>query len=85
MQLYPDSVYFFINCWTWGYEDILKAIARAFQVKVKRDFYCNITLPIFFPLDSCRQIQVLSLSKHLGPISKAYHYTRSLFNPFSCM
>lgn len=25
---------FFINAWTWGYEDILKAIARAFGSKV---------------------------------------------------
>jgi hypothetical protein len=34
MRLYPDSVYFFINSWTWGYEEILKAIALAFQTKV---------------------------------------------------
>ena len=34
MKIFPDSVYFFINCWTWGYEDILKAIAREFQSQV---------------------------------------------------
>jgi len=34
MKRFPDSVYFFINSWTWGYEDILKAIAREFQSQV---------------------------------------------------
>ncbi len=35
MKLFPDSVYFFLNCWTWGYEDILKEIAIAFQSRVR--------------------------------------------------
>ena len=34
MKHFPESVYFFINSWTWGYEDILKAIAREFQSQV---------------------------------------------------
>lgn len=34
MALYPPTTYFFINSWTWGYEDILKAVARHFQSKV---------------------------------------------------
>lgn len=34
MKLFPDSVYFFLNCWTWGYEDVLKDVATAFQSKV---------------------------------------------------
>ena len=34
MKLFPSSAYFFINSWTWGYEDILKAIAQSFQSKV---------------------------------------------------
>ena len=33
LELFPDSVYFFINSWTWGYEDVLKAIAMAFQTE----------------------------------------------------
>ena len=28
MKIIPDSFYFFINSWTWGYEDILKAIGK---------------------------------------------------------
>jgi hypothetical protein len=34
MKLFPPNVYFYINSWTWGYEDILKAVAKAFQTKV---------------------------------------------------
>jgi DNA cross-link repair 1C protein len=37
MKLYPNDVYFFINSWTWGYEDVLKAVARAFNSKVGLD------------------------------------------------
>ncbi|KAF5372288.1 hypothetical protein D9757_009638 [Collybiopsis confluens] len=39
LKLYPSSTYFFINHWTWGYEDILKAIARAFKCKIHLDEY----------------------------------------------
>ncbi|KAJ3791181.1 hypothetical protein GGU10DRAFT_313 [Lentinula aff. detonsa] len=39
LKLYPPSTYFFINAWTWGYEDILKAIARAFNSKIHLDDY----------------------------------------------
>lgn len=38
MKLFPQSAYFFINSWTWGYEDVLKAIARAFQSEVRHSF-----------------------------------------------
>ncbi len=34
IKRYPPDTLFFINSWTWGYEDILKAIARAFQCQV---------------------------------------------------
>lgn len=33
--MYPPNVRFFINTWTWGYEDILKAISKAFGCKVR--------------------------------------------------
>ncbi|KAE9391021.1 hypothetical protein BT96DRAFT_945667, partial [Gymnopus androsaceus JB14] len=39
LKLYPPSTYFFINSWTWGYEDILKAIARAFNCRIHLDNY----------------------------------------------
>ncbi|KAF8959635.1 hypothetical protein BDZ97DRAFT_1666846 [Flammula alnicola] len=39
MKLFPESAYFFINSWTWGYEDILKAVARAFQSRIHVDRY----------------------------------------------
>ena len=34
MKLFPVATRFFINGWTWGYEDIYKAVAREFQTKV---------------------------------------------------
>ncbi len=34
MSLYPPSTRFFLNLWTWGYEEIYKAIARTFGAKV---------------------------------------------------
>ncbi|KAL1741444.1 hypothetical protein HDZ31DRAFT_45420 [Schizophyllum fasciatum] len=39
MKLYPPSTHFFINSWTWGYEDILKAIAQAFNAPIHLDRY----------------------------------------------
>ncbi|KAI5896861.1 uncharacterized protein SCHCODRAFT_01189162 [Schizophyllum commune H4-8] len=39
MKLYPPSTHFFINSWTWGYEDILKAIAQAFDTPIHLDRY----------------------------------------------
>ncbi|KAJ3532022.1 hypothetical protein NM688_g7488 [Phlebia brevispora] len=39
MKYYPPTTYFFINSWTWGYEDILKEVARSFQSKIHVDRY----------------------------------------------
>ncbi|KAF9461155.1 beta-lactamase-like protein [Collybia nuda] len=39
MKLFPETVYFFINTWTWGYEDILKAVAQEFQCQIHVDRY----------------------------------------------
>ncbi|KIK82104.1 hypothetical protein PAXRUDRAFT_154539 [Paxillus rubicundulus Ve08.2h10] len=39
IALFPSSTYFFINSWTWGYEDVLKGIARAFHCKIHFDRY----------------------------------------------
>jgi DNA cross-link repair 1C protein len=55
MQLFPPTTYFFINAWTWGYEDILKAVARAFGSKVS--FRVQFA-EILFPLISFCQIHV---------------------------
>jgi hypothetical protein len=62
MALLPPTTLFFINTWTWGYEDILKAIFAAFNSKV--------VLPIRHPpmsdfaLDSRRPVQILHLHTH---------------------
>ncbi|TFK19414.1 hypothetical protein FA15DRAFT_674467 [Coprinopsis marcescibilis] len=39
MKLFPETTYFFINTWTWGYEDVLKAVASAFQTPIHVDRY----------------------------------------------
>ncbi|EMD40185.1 hypothetical protein CERSUDRAFT_122252 [Gelatoporia subvermispora B] len=39
MALFPHTTLFFINAWTWGYEDILKAVAQAFRSKLHVDRY----------------------------------------------
>ncbi|KAL5482499.1 hypothetical protein ACEPAI_9093 [Sanghuangporus weigelae] len=48
MKAYPTHMRFFINAWTWGYEDILKGISRTFQSKIhvdryKHDVYSNLS------------------------------------------
>ena len=35
MALYPQNTRFFLNLWTWGYEDIYKEVARKFDTKVR--------------------------------------------------
>ena len=34
MAMYAPTTRFFLNVWTWGYEEIYKAIARTFHTKV---------------------------------------------------
>ncbi|KAF7353690.1 hypothetical protein MVEN_01053900 [Mycena venus] len=47
----PSTTYFFINSWTWGYEDVLKAVSRAFRTQIhldryKHNIYTNISDPV---------------------------------------
>ncbi|ETS63852.1 hypothetical protein PaG_02174 [Moesziomyces aphidis] len=37
MRMYPDNTHFFLNCWTWGYEDMLVVTAKAFGCKIHVD------------------------------------------------
>ncbi|KAI6128763.1 beta-lactamase-like protein, partial [Pisolithus croceorrhizus] len=39
IAMFPTTTFFFINSWTWGYEDILKGIALAFHCKIHFDRY----------------------------------------------
>ncbi|KAI1785521.1 hypothetical protein LXA43DRAFT_1185710 [Ganoderma leucocontextum] len=39
MALYPQSTRFFLNVWTWGYEEIYKEISRKFGTKIHVDRY----------------------------------------------
>lgn len=38
-SLYPPDTRFFLNCWTWGYEDLLLAVHRTFKTKIHLDSY----------------------------------------------
>ncbi|KIM77746.1 hypothetical protein PILCRDRAFT_825184 [Piloderma croceum F 1598] len=58
MTLFPPTALFFINTWTWGYEDILKAISIAFKSKVhvdryKYSIYRHISDPFLRALVTC--------------------------------
>lgn len=37
MRMYPANTHFFLNCWTWGYEDMLVVTAKAFGCKIHVD------------------------------------------------
>ncbi|GAA5888832.1 hypothetical protein JCM16303_002537, partial [Sporobolomyces ruberrimus] len=40
MKVYPDDTKFFLNTWTWGYEELLKAVYRAFGAEpIHLDWY----------------------------------------------
>ncbi|KAI0040827.1 hypothetical protein FA95DRAFT_1527241, partial [Auriscalpium vulgare] len=39
ISLFPGNTLFYINSWTWGYEDVLKGIARRFNCKIHVDSY----------------------------------------------
>ncbi|KAL7279809.1 hypothetical protein ACG7TL_006216 [Trametes sanguinea] len=39
MALFPETTRFFINAWTWGYEELYKAVARTFGSKIHVDRY----------------------------------------------
>ncbi|CAH7669435.1 hypothetical protein BY996DRAFT_4568452, partial [Phakopsora pachyrhizi] len=39
MALYPKDTIFFINAWTWGYEELLQRIAIRFKTKIHVDEY----------------------------------------------
>lgn len=34
MKLYPETTKFLLNTWTWGYEELIKAVASGFNTKV---------------------------------------------------
>ncbi|TFK37472.1 hypothetical protein BDQ12DRAFT_632488 [Crucibulum laeve] len=39
MALFPPDAHFFLNAWTWGYEDTFKAVATKFQSHIHLDPY----------------------------------------------
>ena len=51
IALLPKTTYFYLNLWTWGYEDVLIAISKAFQCQV-----CTFVFMIH--ITQCLQIHV---------------------------
>ncbi|GAA6052948.1 hypothetical protein JCM3770_006749 [Rhodotorula araucariae] len=39
MAQYPPDTRFFLNAWTWGYEELLKAVHKAFGEEIHLDWY----------------------------------------------
>ncbi|GAA5909665.1 hypothetical protein JCM8208_003841 [Rhodotorula glutinis] len=39
MAQYPPETRFFLNAWTWGYEELLKGVHRAFGEEIHLDWY----------------------------------------------
>ena len=50
MSILPSSTLFFLNTWTWGYEDILMAVAKAFNTKVILVFHLLFCSNILYTL-----------------------------------
>ncbi|KAG6891134.1 hypothetical protein C0992_010429 [Termitomyces sp. T32_za158] len=68
MKLFPDTAYFFINTWTWGYEDVLKAISRAFSSPVR--YYLDYSYFIWLILDSnYRSIHLGKRVVYINPVN----------------
>lgn len=65
LRAYPESTRFFINSWTWGYEDVLKGISRAFNQEVKYYLTCCKLLLTNSEADSCRPLQARSVHQSL--------------------
>ena len=59
MSRFPHTTYFFINAWTWGYEDMLTAVAARFGDKVSLPF--DVTPSLNRTPDSRGPIQTLRI------------------------
>jgi hypothetical protein len=73
MALFPPETSFFINSWTWGYEDILRAIAYHFQSQIhvdryKRSVYSHIADPFM------RSLTTLDASKTRVHACERFNY-----------
>jgi hypothetical protein len=82
MELLDPDTKVYINAWTWGYEDILKAVARRFGSKVNRHALRNATPHSL--VDPCRPIQGRSLRLWGRPLSEVYHH-KLYGRPLSCL
>lgn len=43
VQMYPKDTRFFLNVWTWGYEELLKEVYRAFAEPVRSQLFDDLT------------------------------------------
>ena len=82
MGLFPDTTKFFINAWTWGYEDVLKAVARNFNSKVA--YILLIVCVTKGPVDTRQPLQVQYLQPGLRSVSCLHRDSRDS-NAVSCV
>ncbi|KAF9515029.1 hypothetical protein BS47DRAFT_822800 [Hydnum rufescens UP504] len=78
MGLYSVTTRFFINIWTWGYEDILKAVSKAFGCKIHVDRYKKV---IYSSLQSDPLLNVITTE---DPYSTRFHACER-FNRCACV
>lgn len=39
IDMFPSETRFFFNCWTWGYEELLRSVAQRYKCKIHVDEY----------------------------------------------
>ncbi|MBW0506175.1 hypothetical protein O181_045890 [Austropuccinia psidii MF-1] len=70
MSLYPSSTIFFINAWTWGYEELLQRIAIKFQTKIHVDPF---KFEVFSQSNFQKHYPLLFQSLTLDPNQTRFH------------
>lgn len=87
MALYSPSTRFFINAWTWGYEDLYKAVAKAFRAKVSyKIHFTERGNSLTMLTDTCGPLQAFSLfSLITRPFLEVGHHKRRGLHTLPCL
>lgn len=80
MSLYPPNTIFFLNVWCFGWEDVVKEVARSFNTKVESSNSAALTA------GPCRQVQTEHLrSRPERPVPSQVHDRRPSRLSLPCM
>lgn len=78
MDAYPSDTIFFINAWTWGYEDLLERISMCFDAPVNYTSYHIHSPKSFHSITKLNDICILSVLRFTS-IDISTKSTPSLF------